>query len=710
LAEIDTVGTHQYAVEPEPVPVTQAARWRACLPEALPVAVAAFGLPAVVLLLLGWFEPPVALVLGLVCAAGAVLLLGSERLVSYRYGTPKWTVAALLLAGGFAVLNAPLATQDLYAERDPSTYIATGQWLAHHRSLPVNTEPEIFHADTTSTVYGYSAGFGDDLFQSGYVAAQGNHLLPVLLAVVGWSAGEQRLLMLNCLLGGLALLAMFGLVRRLAGDGYAFAAAAALAVSMPMLEFSRDSYTEPLALLLLFGGLSVLWRAVESGRTAEFALAGLTAGSCAMARIDGVLPMLAFVGVGYCYLARALPGQRRAALARVGALFAGLAVPVVLGYLDVSRLSTAYYMSRRHEIVSSLKDVVLVVALGVPLVAAVWLVARLRSVITGPWRPRLAVAAALAVPVAMTVFVLRPLWMVGHEHPDPGQPCNRLVLSLQSALGHPVTPCRTYDEYTVHWIAWYFGWPMVALATIGLALLVRRAIRDADLRLLGLVGMVSAMCLVYLQQSRITPDQVWAMRRFLPVVLPGLLAAAAYLLAELSGRRWRYARHGAVALAVMLVAVPAAVTHPLERARQDAGELEKVQSLCQRTGGGAVLAVGDSTAGRYLQTIRSTCQVPAAGLTVPDEITERPPLVAIQADLAKVRRVASAHGRTLLVISQNADMLPWAGATPDPLYVLDMERWEQRLTDVPQHPTPVRLTLYLAEVLPDGSVRTPEPR
>jgi dolichyl-phosphate-mannose-protein mannosyltransferase len=711
VAEIDTVDTQERTIAPEPVPLTQAARWRACLPEALPVAVAGFGVPAMVLLQLGWFAAPLVLVLGLAGAAAAVWLLGPERLVSYRFGSSRWTLAALLLAAAFAVLNAPLATQNLYAERDPSTYLATGQWLAHHGSLPVPVDSEVFEGPTsdggtTSDVYGYSAGFGNDIFKIGYVAAQGNHLLPAMLAVVGWSAGERYMVMLNCLFGAIALLALFGLARRLAGDGFAFAATAALAVSMPMLEFSRDSYTEPLALLLLFGGLSVLWRAVESGRVAEFGLAGLTAGSCAMARIDGVLPMLAFVAVGYCYLARARAGQRREALVRVGTLFAGLTVPVLLGYVDVSRLSSAYYMSRRHEIVSSLKDVVAVVALGVPLVAVVWLVPRVRALITGRWRPRVAVLAAAGVPVLMGLFVLRPLWEVGHERPDPGQPCNTLVLSLQQKLGEPVTPCRTYDEYTVHWIAWYFGWPTIALATLGLALLVRRVIRDADLRLLGLVAMTSAMCLVYLRQSRITPDQVWAMRRYLPVVLPGLLAAAATMLAWLAARPWRYARQVAAGLAVLAVAVPAFITHPLERVRQDGGELDAIRTLCDRAGpSGAVLAVGDSTAARYLQTIRSTCGIPAAGLQLDDDVALRPPMATVRADLARVRQTVRAHGRTLLVISQRPDMLPWTGGTPSPLYAHRMQRWEQRLMEVPQQPVDVTLTLYVADVLPDGSVR-----
>jgi Dolichyl-phosphate-mannose-protein mannosyltransferase len=715
LAEIDTVGAVEVVLDPEPAPQSLAARWCACLPEALPVAVAGFGLPAMVLLLLGWFEAPVVGMVGVAGAVGAVGLLGPERLVSFRYGRPKWTVAALVLVGAFAAFNAAYATQDLYAERDPSTYIATGQWLAHHTALPVDTQDEVFRADVQSKLFGYSAGFGDDLLQHGHVAAQGNHLLPALLAVVSWYAGEERLLMLNCLLGAVALLAAFGLVRRLAGDGFALAATAALAVSLPMLEFSRDSYTEPLALLLLFGGLSVLWRAVESGRTAEFGLAGLTAGASALARIDGVLPVLAFVAVGYCYVGRAKPGERRAAAARTGALFGGLIVPVVLGYVDVSRLSSAYYTSRRIDIVSSLRDVAFVAAVGLPVVVLVWLLPRLRAIITAPWRPKLATAAAAVVPVAFVVLAARPLWEVGRERPDPGQPCNALVIALQRRLGLPDVQCRSYDEYTVHWIAWYFGWPMVVLGALGLALLIRRTLRDADLRLLGVASMTAAMALVYLHRSLITPDQVWAMRRYLPVVLPGLLGAAAYLLSRLADRPWPFARQGALGLAVVLVAIPAAITHPMETVRQDGGELAQIRLLCRQVGdAGAVLAVGDGSAANYLQTVRSSCRVPAEGLSAdegqlpPDQQSRQ--LAVVRSDLAKIRRAALEHGRTLVVISESPTVLPWTGLTPAPLYTLDTRRWDSQLMGVPQGTGDVRLRLWLAEVLPDGSVRAPPPR
>ncbi len=683
------------------------------LPEAIPVAVAGFGIPAMALLLLGRFQVPLVVLAGTAGAVAAVVALGPQRLVSHRYGRPRWTAAALLLAAAFFGFNAWFATEDLYAMRDPSTYVATGQWLAHHPALPVDTEDATFRVPTQAKLYGYSAGFGDDLFRPGHVAAQGNHLLPALLAVVSRYGGEATMLRLNALIGAVALLAMFGLVRRFAGDPFALAATAALAVSLPMLEFSRDAYTEPLALLLLFGGLSVLWRAVESGRLAEFGLAGLTAGATAMSRIDGYLPLLALVAVGVGYAGRAPAGQRAAALRRLLVLVGCLALPVALGYLDVTRLSSVYYSHSRQQILLSIKVLAVVLAGGALLVAVCWLLRRSRLVVAGPPRAWAARLAVLAVPAFFMWLLARPLWLTDYETPAPGEQCNVLVVMLQQQAGQPVRPCRSYDELTAYWFTWHFGWLALVLAVAGLTLLAFRTLRDADLRLLGITAITSAMCMVYLMRSWITPDQVWAMRRYLPVVLPGLLGAAGYLLSQLGdwqrseGPRWlgQWARRAAVGLAVLLVAVPAFITHPMELVRQDAGQLGRIHALCRAVGeAGAVLAVGETAAAPYLQTVRSTCQVPAHGLGVPPE----PDRATVQADLVLVRQAALAHGRRLYVITQEVGMVTWAGpgGSPNPFYTLPLQRWPGRLDSVPQHPQDAELQLWVGLVLPDGSVRS----
>jgi hypothetical protein len=246
----------------------------------------------------------------------------------------------------------------------------------------------------------------------------------------------------------------------------------------------------------------------------------------------------------------------------------------------------------------------------------------------------------------------------------------------------------------------------------GLTLLAFRTVRDADLRLLGVTAITSAMCVVYLTRSWITPDQVWAMRRYLPVVLPGLLGAAGYLLSRLwdwqppDGRRWvgPWARRAAVGLAVLLVAVPAFITHPMELVRQDTGQLGRIHALCRAVGeSGAVLAVAETAAAPYLQTVRSTCQVPAHGLGVAPE----PDRATVQADLVLVRQAALAHGRRLYVITQEVGMVTWAGpgGSPDPFYTLPLQRWPSRLDSVPQQPQDAELRLWVGLVLPDGTVR-----
>jgi hypothetical protein len=682
------------------------------LPEAVPVAVAGFGIPAMALLLLGRFQVPLVVLAGTAGAVAAVAALGPQRLVSHRYGRSRWTAAALLLAAAFFGFNAWFATEDLYAMRDPSTYVATGQWLAHHPALPVDTEDAVFRAPTQAKLYGYSAGFGDELTQPGHVAAQGNHLLPALLAVASRFGGEATMLRLNAMVGAAALLAMFGLVRRFAGDPFALAAAAALAVSLPMLEFSRDAYTEPLALLLLFGGLSVLWRAVESGRLAEFALAGLTAGATVMSRIDGYLPLLALVAVGVGYAGRAPAGQRAAALRRLLVLVGGLALPAAFGYLDVTRLSSVYYRHSRHEILLSIKLLAVALAGGALLVAVCWLVRRSRLLVAGPPRAWAARLAVLVVPAFFAMLLARPLWLTSYETPRPELGgCTAMVMIVQQQDGLPVQPCRTYDEFAVYWLTWHFGWPALVLAVAGLTLLAFRTVRDADLRLLGITAITSAMCVVYLTRAMITPDQVWAMRRYLPVVLPGLLGAAGYLLSRLwdwqhpGGPRWvgRLARRAAVGLAVLLVAVPAFITHPMELVRQDTGQLGRIQALCRAVGeSGAVLAVAETAAAPYLQTVRSTCGVPAHGLGVAPE----PGRATFRSDLVAVRQAALAHGRPLYVITQEPDLVIWSGSgTPDPFYTLPLQRWPSHLDSVPQQAQDAELRLWVGLVLPDGTVR-----
>jgi hypothetical protein len=679
----------------------RANRLLTAVPDLVAPAVAGFSVPAMVLLLLDFFVIPLALALGVAGAVAAVLVTlsggpdrGTEEAPNQRHEV-LWTVLALVLAGGFFLANARYSAQNLYVTRDPGTYTVTAEWLTHSRGVLVPTGSDVF--GTVPGLDPESAGFRLDPHDSDRVYPQGNHLLPAVLALGGWVAGPEVLLRINALVGALALLAVFGLARRFIGGMFALAAVAALGLSMPMLQFSRDNYTEPLTLLLLFGGFSLLWRAMQTRRRSQFFVAGVTMGSTAMARIDAYAALLAVIVAAVAMLAAAPAGDRRGWLARVGWLAVGTMATAWLGFVDVTQLSSGYYADTRKFIVPLLYAAVGLTVAGAVVVALAWRTPSLGRLFAPRWRGWWATGAAVLVVAAFAVLASRPLWMK-----DEGR-CDALIGGLQTSMGLPYEPCRTYGEQTVSWFAWYYGWPIYTLAVLGLALLAYRIIRRGELLPLAPVGAVVGLSLMYFVGPNIYPDQVWAMRRYLPVVIPGLLVSAGYLLHLLWVRRnvgsvHRVGGYLAIGFAALLVAWPAVVTHPMWAVRTGVPQLAQVEAVCDRIGDdAAVVALGTSAIGSYTQTMRSFCKVPSQAMADPSP-----------AQLAEVRANVEAAGRTLYVIAEQPQFVPYEPGLPaDPgsFFTAAVAKWPERLETVPNGAHRYLVPLYLGEVNADGTVR-----
>ena len=173
--------------------------------------------------------------------------------------------------------------------------------------------------------------------------AQGDHLLPVFIGWAGSVFGPGAIFRVDLVLAALALLVLFGFARRLVGPPLALGVTAVLAVSMPYLYVARDSFTEPLTMAFLTGGLGLLHRGWLSGRRRDFALAGLVGGAAAMVRVDSYLMLTGFVAAGAVLLASAPAGRLRERARAVACLAIGGVVPAVLGWLDLTRLSRQYY-------------------------------------------------------------------------------------------------------------------------------------------------------------------------------------------------------------------------------------------------------------------------------------------------------------------------------------------------------------------------------
>ncbi|MEO3871298.1 hypothetical protein ABGB18_20995 [Nonomuraea sp. B12E4] len=642
------------------------------------LAVAGWLLAGLPLLLLGWYAPLPLLLLGLP-AAGLLCWAGTRRLGKLVTATP-WQVAGVVAvavtAGAFNLL---MHSEQVVIRRDPATYAQYAAWIAGHGSLPVPVQAEAFGGADPWLLFD-SVGFYP---ADGAVVPQFMPGPPMLFAAGDWLGAP---FLVPPLLGALAALTLAGVVARLAGARWAVPAALAFAVSMPILYTSRTTFSEIPSMILLFGGLALAHDALAGPNRARALLAGLVAGLAVLVRVDGlrdVLPVLAFAGL--------LIAMRRSARARAALgppLLAGLVAGAGLGLL------AAYLLARQYlsYLSGSVRPLLLICGAVLVLTVAGTALAPILSRLRLPrWAPT---AGAAAVVLLMAALYARPWFQTVTRQPVNADDLRtyEMIKQTQRANGLPLDGTRLYFENSLHWVVWYVGLPVVVLATIAAALLVRRLLRDGTpfewLLPLAVVGWTTVTTLI---RPEITPDHPWAARRLVPVVIPGLILLATWALARGRERLPERGRRWGVAAAVLLVLVPPAVTSigtaftPVER-----GEAAAVEAMCARIPPDAsVLIVERVTGDRLTQLVRGMCGRPAVRVRRGN---------AEVAPVAEVRRLAGrvrAAGRVPVVLGAEARQVATYGPATQVMGLVARQD-ERSLIDAPNGTWSLRIDVWMA--------------
>lgn len=650
-------------------------------PELVAAAVAGFSIGPMILLLAGTFHAALAIPLGLVGAAIAMWLCGLPAEPASRRAL-AFTAAAAVLALAWFLYNQHYYAQDVYATRDPATYGIAGRWLMDNPSLNVPVHTEIFGTPNGSTLD--ASGF--QVARRGILHAQGNHLLPVLISLAGSAFGVTALLKANIAIGALALFVFFGLARRIVGEPFALLAMATFAVSLPFIYVTRDSYSEPLMLLFLVGGLALLERAVTSWRVADFALAGFVVACAAMVRIDSYVALLAVILAAFAVAGLASADRRRAAAVRAGALILGAAGPMLLGWLDLTWLSALYYRQLHSQVTAQLAAMAVLLVVGPAIAWLGWRPSLRARFASDASRRRLAIGAVMLVVGVFAFLATRPWWQVTRREPP-----NINLENMQRDSHVAIDGTRLYNEQSVNWQAMYFGWPTVVLAVAGYALLLAAVIRRRTYALVGTLTMAIIVSALYLWDCQIVADQPWASRRFVPVVMPLLLIAAAAALRALWTwqRAQPWPRMVVIVAAVLAVAVPLSVTIPMASTRDEAGQLAQLKAICTAVGPhGAVVELDRSVKAGYGQAIRSYCGVPTIAV-----------VEAVPSQLAAIRTSVIAHGRTLFALSQDPTNTHYAtsGDVP-PFSTVTTQRWPNVINQPPTERTHPMTILFLSTV------------
>ena len=616
----------------------------------------------------------------------------------------------IVIAGVFAAWQLVENSPQFIVSRDPGAYVQFAYWIANHGSLPIPASAAAFggaHPGLSFASFGFAS-------HNGAVAPGLTSGLPVVLALGMWAHGITGAAVISPLLGALGILAVGGLTARLAGPQWAPAGALLLALTVPEIYTSRSAFSVTLAQALLFGGLCLVVDSFFSRRQITLAgLGGLALGLTALAGTGFLLMLLPVIVVAGALLAgrrpQAIPLTAGWLVGVIGGLAAGIA-------LDDPALSTTAPSFRIIGILAG--GLAVVTAAGVAIGRVGRARRRARKLLDArplSWLPE---AGAILVIVGAIALVIRPYVLKVHG------PASPYIVALQRLQHLPIDPGRLYAENTPYWVVWYLGVPALLLGVIGLAMVTRLCLR-ALITWRDPAGVARAWVLpvaiigwglfAVLWQPFTVPDQPWASRQLVPVVLPGLIVLAVWVAAWMIGRAHaRGARTSAVAVAtgcfVVAMAVPAAaitfgvaLSEPADPATRlalsglafrttGAGEVAALEQLCGALPSHSSVVILDKVAARaYAPVVRGTCGLPTAIVTsaAPGEVS------------AVIGGIERAGRRPVLLATKAAELTPY-GAAPREVVNLSTQQDAHLLTRPPTSTWPVQYTLWMAQ--PGGTV------
>ena len=636
-------------------------------------------------------------------ATGA-LGVGAQR--SARPWAAWWgLLGTVAVAAGFAVWQLIENSPQFIVSRDPGAFTQFAFWIADHGSLPIPTSAAAFggaHPGLAFASFGF-ASHGGALVPG---LAPG---LPIALAAGMWAHGVSGAIALSPLIGALAILAVGGLTARLAGPQWAPAGAVLLAITVPEIYTSRSAFSVTLAQALLFGGLSLVVDSFSSRRRITLAsLGGLALGLTVLAGTSFLLLILPVIVVAGALLAGRRPQAIPLAAGWLAGVVCGLAADVAL---DAPALSTTTPSFRTIGILAG--GLAVVTAAGAAIALAGPARRRARKLLAARpmrWLPE---AGAALVAVAGIGLVIRPYVQKVHG------PASPYVAALQRLQGLPVDPGRVYAESSVYWVIWYLGLPALLLGLIGLAMVTRMCLRALVTRR-DPTGAARSWVLpasiigwglfAVLWAPGTVPDQPWASRQLVPVVLPGLIVLAVWVAAWMIGRAHaRGAGRTAVALAtacfVVAMGVPSAaitfgiaLSRPADPATRlalsglafrttGAGQVAAVEQLCGAIPSHSSVVLLDTVAARaFAQVIRGTCDVPTGIVTstAPGNVS------------AVIGGIVRAGRHPVLLATKAAELTPY-GASPREIVNLSTQQDEHLLTRPPTSTWPVRYSLWMSQ-------------
>ncbi len=453
-------------------------------------------------------------------AAGAIALAAHTRFVRPLRPAPPFPRVGrggLVAFGGVTLLAGVLFLppyETVVAEGDATVYLSLSREIARTGGLvfedPLLQEMsvearEYLFLNRQPTDYGYGryarfpGGFAIEDIEEPAVSSGFSPLFPVLAALFQQVSPPRGALYVAPLFAMLSLGGLFLLVARLGGTGSGLLAALLAAASLPQLWFAKYPVPEMAAQFFVLAGLLALLAALRDDRPWLAAAAGGFFGLACFAKIDMVVLLSVALAafVAWRLLVRPQGGGRCVAL--------------LLGAFGLALLhNAAHYLAYPSDYLLYARQL-----LEGSSVLARW----------GEWAAGLTVLLLAAAGLALLAVRgdWRRLGAAGFRA------SGWLLVGLLAAYA-VVYVTRSAGRWpdTLFWLSWYVSWPVLVLGLAGIVwLAVSGRAGRAHQGAAFLLVLVVVVSLHYLYDPREPGDHILSMRRFVPVVLPGIFAVAA---------------------------------------------------------------------------------------------------------------------------------------------------------------------------------------
>jgi hypothetical protein len=461
-----------------------------------------------------------------------------------KAGINRWEVGALTL---WIVLAAWLFFRPhefILGGADAGVYVnlganiaRTGGILIHDPTLAA-LDPSLYGAllrplpSNEPTPYILLPGFYVPVTPRGLVVPQFYPLHPIWQAI-GYALGGLRAeLLLTPLWGFLGALAVYFTTRRLWGWRAGMLALAALSFTALQVWFARYPTAEMLTQYLFWAGTWALiaWMDKREPRALWAALAGGALGQVFLARIDAyvLLGLPVLVGI-WLWRTHDLRRQDAWFLAPFLLLAAHSLIHGVV-------LSGPYFFTlfRYGGGLISRSLIIPLAFIGLAVLALIVISVRPQ------WRSRAVVwlGARRAMWVTGAVILLAAIAVFGYfVRPHLGE-------VKTSAYWYGGGEIPNLDRENLVRLGWYLGPAGIALGVAGMCWML---IKELNRRTVFLLGTGLFFSLFYLWRIQANPHQVYAMRRYVPIVVPFFTVSAVYLVSWLYENlrgRWRWVSAG----------------------------------------------------------------------------------------------------------------------------------------------------------------------